>query len=240
MGPCGCNHSKICDWCVGWSTVTETNLGAQASSNEHQREDKQGPSIYLLGSCHSNNVGFMARSTFAALHHASLTLLVANFLCILVILLISWLSESMVPNNSLDAFGVQDLTLCSKRLQVVRTSSNQRLTSPVFLNDELFQRSIRLLRVFVVGDGLVVFFLPWKTTLVERLDHNFRWNNGFEGPNEHLHFCRPSSSFSLSSFLICVSLEVLVSSLVFCHMFLSMNFCTAEAVGGSSTSSSGV
>ena len=167
MGPCGCNHSKICDWCVGWSTVTETNLGAQASSNEHQREDKQGPSIYLLGSCHSNNVGFMARSTFAALHHASLTLLVANFLCILVILLISWLSESMVPNNSLDAFGVQDLTLCSKRLQVVRTSSNQRLTSPVFLNDELFQRSIRLLRVFVVGDGLVVFFCLGRQHLLK-------------------------------------------------------------------------
>ena len=54
MGPCArarCNHSKICHWRVGWLTVTETNLGAQAATNTKD-EDKQQPSIYLLSSCH--------------------------------------------------------------------------------------------------------------------------------------------------------------------------------------------
>ena len=140
---------------VRWLVNSHWDKLGGASSNEHQRKDKQQPSIYLLSSCHSNNVSFMTLSTFAASWHACLTLLVAIFL-----------------SNSNDGFGVQEFYLFFKRLQVVRTPSDQGLTSPVFLKEPSSSSC------FLVGIAGLAVLLPWKTTSVERLDHKFRGNNG--------------------------------------------------------------
>lgn len=159
-----CNHSKICHNCVCWLTVADTNLGAQAAKERigqagtlnipaeqapqrfHQLHDtwrQHAPSTFSfqVSKCPFQHISSFVKCIFDLVgSHFSFDVDPGHTPHVLA---------QQIPGTEqlIGRFRAQELNLFPKRLQVVRAAPNQGLTSPVFLDNEFLQKSLRLLRV---------------------------------------------------------------------------------------------
>ena len=229
------NLSHLC-----WLVNSRRHKLRGASS---QREDKQGPSIYLLSRRRNDFISFMTPgasmlpalsdsrwanalfSTLAASWNASLALLVA-----IVFWCRSWSYSSCL--GSADPWYRTAHWTVSGPKSWTFSRSTSRLWGQLQTKDWRLQcfwtmsfskGAFVFFVLFVVVDGFVVLFALednnfWKG-LITTSDGTMAWKRP-------ANFCtsagRSSSSLSLPCFIICASLVVWASSRVPCHMFLSM------------------